>query len=115
MSDKPTQADRVLMSLVQAGSQGVTQGQWNQTGGIDGLGWITRLPARIGELREDGLNIVTDGERDGFAVYKLRAQEREERRVVVDAAPPANSLFSVEGCCCCSPPARPSVYFDEAA
>jgi hypothetical protein len=104
MTDKPSQADRVLMSLVHAGSQGVTQGQWLETGGVDGLGRITRVAARVGELREDGLNVVTDGERDGFAVYKLRAAPR----VVVDnTEPSADSLFDT--------PARPSMYYDEAA
>jgi hypothetical protein len=106
MNDKPTQADRVLMSLVQACSQGVTQGQWLQTGGVDGLGRITRVAARVGELREDGLNVVTDGERQGVAVYKLRAAP--ERVVVDGSGPPADSLFEAG-------PARPSQYFGEAA
>jgi hypothetical protein len=108
MTDKPTQADRVLMSLVQAGSQGVTQGDWLAPTGADGLGRITRVAARVGELREDGLNVVTEGERDGFSVYVLRAAPK---RVVVDSSgSPAGSLFEAA-------PARPrtSAYFDEAA
>jgi uncharacterized lipoprotein YddW (UPF0748 family) len=109
MSDQPSQADRVLMSIVQAGSQGVTQGQWLQTGGIDGLGVISRVAARVDELKDDGLNIVTEGKRDGYAVYKLRAAPR--RVVEATEEPPADSLFDI--------PAwgseRPSMYWDDAA
>jgi hypothetical protein len=106
MSDKPSQADRVLMSLVQAGSTGITQGDWLAPTGADGLGRITRVAARVGELREDGLNVVTDGERDGFARYILRAAPE---RVVVDSeGPPAGGLFDIA-------PDRPSQYFGEAA
>jgi uncharacterized lipoprotein YddW (UPF0748 family) len=108
MSDQPSQADRVLMSIVQAGSQGVTQGQWLQTGGIDGLGVISRVAARVDELKDDGLNIVTEGKRDGYAVYKLRAAPRV---VEAEPEPPADSLFDI--------PAwgseRPSMYYGDAA
>jgi hypothetical protein len=68
---KLTQADRVLVSLTEAGSQGITQADWLPHGGMDGLGKITRLAARIEELRKDGLAIKKDGQRQGFAVYKL--------------------------------------------
>jgi hypothetical protein len=106
MSDKPSQADRVLMSLVNAGSRGVSQADWLQAGGVDGRGRITRLAARVGELRADGLNVVTDGELDGFAVYKLRAAP--SRVVVTDEGPPAVGLFDPA-------PDRPSAYFSDAA
>jgi hypothetical protein len=106
MKDKPSQADRVLMSLVQAGGRGVTQSDWLQPGGVDGLGRITRLAARVGELRDDGLNVVTEGESDGFAVYKLRAAR--SRVVATDEGSPAVGLFDPA-------PDRPSAYFGEAA
>jgi hypothetical protein len=110
MTDQPSQADRVLMSIVQAGSQGVTQGQWLQTGGIDGLGRITRVAARVRELREDGLNVVTDGERDGFVIYKLRAAPK--RVVEAKPEPPADSLFPAPES---DEERRPSMYWGDAA
>src|SRR4030095_15562487 len=42
---------------------------------IDGYAPITRLAARIKDLRDDGHEIVVDGERYSCAVYKLPQAE----------------------------------------
>ena len=68
---KPTQATRVLAALARAGDRGVTQGDWLVPGGVDGVGRITRVAARIEELRSDGIAIIADGKREGFAVYRV--------------------------------------------
>jgi hypothetical protein len=62
----------------------------------------------VHELREEGHDIVTQGERQGCDVYVLRAAP--ERVVVDSSGPPAGSLFDAA-------PDRPrtSAYFDEAA
>lgn len=78
MNKKPSQATRVLVSLGHAGSRGITQGDWLQTGGVDGRGRITRVAARVEELRGEGLAIVADGKRDGFAVYRLIREASSE-------------------------------------
>jgi hypothetical protein len=68
---KPTQATRVLAALARAGDHGITQGEWLVPGGADGVGRITRVAARIEELRSEGIAILVDGKREGFAVYRL--------------------------------------------
>lgn len=69
-----TQKERVLASLEAAGSGGVTQADWS--GAFrptpDGGGPITRLAARINDLKADGHLIVCDGKRDQCAVYVLQ-------------------------------------------
>ena len=85
---KPTQATRVLAALGRAGVRGVTQGDWLVPGGADGAGRITRVAARIEELRSDGLAIIADGKREGFAIYRL---------VIEASAPPARERIDTEG------------------
>lgn len=75
---KVTQATRVLAALSRAGDRGLTQGDWLNPGGADGAGRITRVAARVEELRADGLPIVKDGKREGFAVYRLVSTDRKE-------------------------------------
>ena len=69
---KPPQRQRVLASLEAAGPRGITQGDWLSGLGVDGRGSITRLAARINDLRARGYKIEVGGERNGFAVYKLQ-------------------------------------------
>jgi hypothetical protein len=64
---------------------------------------------RIAEIRREGYTVERElikirGKR--AARYRLARDAREEQRVVVDAAAPAESLFDT---------ARPSQYFGEAA
>jgi hypothetical protein len=105
-----TQHERVLHMLQNATGGWITTQDIREAGIVNG-------PERIAKLRRDGHRIEDEtikirGKR--AARYRLARDAREERRVVVDAAPPAENLFPVtfEECC---PPARPSVYFDEAA
>jgi len=68
-----TQKQRVLRSLQASGVRGVTQADWTgcyrQT--PDGGPPILRLPARIMELRQDGVLIVNGPTRDSCRVYHL--------------------------------------------
>lgn len=70
MNRKPPQRERVLKVMELAGDYGTCQAEWFGMG-PDGLGSITRLAARIVDLRARGHNIVTAGERRGFTVYRL--------------------------------------------
>jgi hypothetical protein len=71
-----TQQDRVLAALTRAGARGVTQVDFLLPNVIDGGAPITRVAARVNELRNDGFQIQTDGERDSCAVYKLVLSDR---------------------------------------
>ena len=73
---KPTQATRVLDSLYRAGERGITQGDWLTVSGLDGRGRITRVAARVKELRNEGFEIEVAGERFGFAIYRIAADGR---------------------------------------
>lgn len=66
-----TQTSRLLAALTRAGDRGVTSVDFIRTPTIDGGPPILRLAARVKELRDEGFNVVTDGERDSVAVYKL--------------------------------------------
>lgn len=66
-----TQSARVLEALRKAGGRGVTQIDFLIPNVADGGSPITRVAARVLELKQDGHHIVTDGERDSCAVYKL--------------------------------------------
>lgn len=69
-----TQVQRVLAALQAAGSRGITQSAFAPPEGghvIDGGGRITRLAARIHDLREQGYTILKAGERDHFDIYVL--------------------------------------------
>lgn len=92
---KPTQATRVLAALARAGDRGVTQGDWLVPGGADGAGRITRVAARVEELRSDGIAIAVDGKREGFAVYRLvlEASSTPGRALFDMPAKPANEMW----------------------
>lgn len=79
-----TQAARVLAALRKSG-RGVTQVDF-LTPTIDGGAPITRVAARVLELKQNGHHIVTDGERDSCAVYKL-VYDAETPPVEVDPEP----------------------------
>jgi hypothetical protein len=67
-----TQSDRVLAALSRAGARGITSVDFIRHPTVDGGPPILRVAARIRDLRDQGIEIETDGERDGVAVYKLR-------------------------------------------
>lgn len=68
-----TQKDRVLKSLRVAGSRGITQADW--TGAYaqtpDGGAPITRLAARVLDLKQQGYTIKNGPLRDSCRVYSL--------------------------------------------
>jgi len=66
-----TQTQRVLKALEDAGPAGITQKDFLLPDIIDGGAPITRVGARIKELREDGHVIESAGVRQKFAVYVL--------------------------------------------
>lgn len=67
-----TQEQRILTVLRQRGAQGTTQADWKDRDDVvDGGSAITRLAARVRDLRDQGHRIVTAGARDGFTVYRL--------------------------------------------
>lgn len=67
-----TQRDRVLRALRQRGTQGITAVDFLAPDVIDGGPPITRIGARILDLRHDGFHIEVAGRRDGgCAVYRL--------------------------------------------
>lgn len=68
-----TQKQRVLTALQRTGWQGITQVDFLAPHVIDGGKPVTRLAARILELREDGHAIRVVGERQECAVYQLEA------------------------------------------
>lgn len=92
---KPTQKDRVLLHLMRAGSTGITQGDWLAFGGADGQGRITRLAARVEELRAIGMDIRTEGSRNGFSVYKLVPRAVEAASEPMPPQAPVGQLFEL--------------------
>src|SRR5690349_8807518 len=90
------QKQRVLAALRSRGARGITQVDFLAPNVIDGGKPITRVAPRILELRkDDGHEIVVDGERDSCAVYRLLRdsqdtpapeQVREDVRLCSEAA-----------------------------
>lgn len=72
-----TQSKRVLRAL-RRHPEGICQPEFLLPNVIDGGPPITRLAARIRDLRSQGHEIVTDGERYGCAVYRLPSPPRVE-------------------------------------
>lgn len=92
-----TQKDRVLRSLQQAGPQGMTQVDWLRFPTPDGGAPITRVAARVQELRDEGHPISSSGTRDRCAVYVLKTWvapvERQPMGADEPAAPAGATLF----------------------
>lgn len=66
-----TQADRVLAALTRAGSHGITQTDFIRYPTLDGGPPITRLAARIEELRDSGFVITSGERRDRCVIYRI--------------------------------------------
>lgn len=79
-----TQTERVLRALQAAGDRGVTQVDFSLPDVVDGGPPITRVAARIKDLREHGHMIVGAGIRQSCRVYQLVAQA--ELAAAADAA-----------------------------
>lgn len=67
-----TQRDRVLAALRHAGPSGITQVDFLGPQVCDHGKPITRVAARVNELRDQGLTITSSGTRHGCAVYVLK-------------------------------------------
>src|SRR5690349_5057933 len=91
------QKQRVLAALRSRGALGVTAVDFASGRVCDGGKPIMRVAARVLELRQDGHEIVIDGERDSCAVYRLLqdaqdtpapvlGQVREDIRLCTEAA-----------------------------
>lgn len=114
-----SQRDRVLAALRHAGPTGLTQIDFFAPQVCDHGPPITRLAARIGELRDEGHTITSSGTRNGCAVYRLVSGGAPEAPVegahapLAPAAPSESTLFTTqptfdELC----PPARTAIYDD---
>lgn len=66
-----TQSERVLRALRASGPIGITQGDFLPPNVIDDGPKITRVGARIKDLKDTGYTIASGGTRDGFAVYVI--------------------------------------------
>jgi len=69
-----TQSERVLRALQTAGSRGVTQVDFSLPDVVDGGPPITRLAARVKDLRGQGHTIIAAGLRQSCRVYELVPQ-----------------------------------------
>jgi hypothetical protein len=67
----PTQNDRLLLALERDRRRGITQVDFLLPDVIDGGAPITRVAARINDLRDRGHRIDTRGERDSCVIYVL--------------------------------------------
>ena len=68
---EPTQAERILAALRAVGQRGITSVDFLAPDVIDDGKPITRVAARIHELREDGHQILSVGRRNRCDVYVL--------------------------------------------
>ena len=66
-----TQTDRVLAALTRAGAHGITQVDFLRFPTIDGGPPITRVAARVEELRDAGFKILSGERRDKCVVYRI--------------------------------------------
>lgn len=85
-----TQRERTLNALRKAGTRGMTQVDWLRFPTPDGGPPITRIAARIQELRDEGHEIQSSGTRDRCALYILR----EPGLVVAPTQAPESELES---------------------
>lgn len=92
MTAELTQRDRVLRALERVGSRGLTQVDFQPPHVIDGRDPITRVAARIEELRKVGYRIDDAGRRDKCKVYVLTAAAPHEPIPAPEPAPVV-SLF----------------------
>jgi hypothetical protein len=100
-----SQRARVLAALRSRGADGVCSVDFLLPDVLDGGSPITRLAARMLELREDGHEIQVIGEKHGCAVYRLMRDAQDARPVppapsaaetlgsLPDAARPRNAIF----------------------
>lgn len=89
-----TQTRRVLAALRMRGARGITAADFAAGRVIDGNKPIMRVAARILELRQDGHEIIVEGERDGgCAVYRLLRDTQDEPAKLPAPPVPEGQLF----------------------
>lgn len=111
-----TQCYRVLKAL-RAHPDGLTQVDFLAPDVIDGGYPITRLAARIQDLRDRGAEIFVDGKRNGCAIYRLHeALPVPPPKVVTPAREPEEPALFDPGAAMGSTTLTPrSAIFDEDA
>jgi hypothetical protein len=113
MKGKKSDKARLLAALRYEGNRGITTLDFEPPHVWDEGDPIKQIARRIYDLRQDGHDIVTDGKRQGVAIYKLRESP------AVPAGPVAALADYQEGGGLFDPPAapptRPSAYFGEDA
>jgi hypothetical protein len=119
--NRKTDKARLLAALRYEGARGITTLDFEPPHVWDEGDPIKQIARRIYDLRQEGHDIVTDGKRQGVAVYKLRQAPAETTRdlrtpvgdgiaVKPLGAPDPECLFQVG-----MQPARSSAYFGEDA
>jgi hypothetical protein len=93
VSERLTQRDRVLQALQRVGSHGLTQVDFQPPSVIDGGAPITRVAARIEELRDAGHRIDSTGRRDKCVIYVLRDKPVRHEPITPAGEAPVASLF----------------------
>ena len=86
-----SQKTRVLRALQAVGGKGICATDFLAPNVCDGEAPVTRLAARINELRDEGHEIIDAGIRDSCRVYRLVA-----KREVPDPLPPLHSPLVLE-------------------
>ena len=89
-----TQTERVLEALARAGARGITQVDFLRYPTADGGPPITRVAARVEELRDQGYCIVSGERRDKCVVYRLQPEKQLEPPMDEHLEP--NALFDLE-------------------
>lgn len=89
-----TQRERVLRALQTAGPRGVTQVDFLRFPTVDGGPPITRLAARIQELKDAGHRIGSSATRDKCAVYVWTDWARRGDSSTLPAAPTSTAAVN---------------------
>lgn len=100
-----TQTERVLEALRTVGDKGLTQVDFLRYPTIDGGPPITRVAARVEELRDQGYCIVSGERRDKCVVYRMRPEKPAEPPMIEE---PLDALFAL-------PPSPSNAILGEAA
>lgn len=91
-----SQRDRVLAALYAAGTAGITQVDFMLPNVCDGGAPITRVAARIEELRGEGFRVVSGERRQKCTVYRLEQPAASTASEHAADASGALALFTSE-------------------
>jgi hypothetical protein len=93
--NRKTDKARLLAALRYEGGRGITTLDFEPPHVWDEGDPIKQIARRIYDLRQEGHDIVTDGKRQGVAVYKLRQPKLETERVTPEQIESLNALLSL--------------------